>query len=334
MARDAPGQDGSLVIRFRYALILGLVAMLVAAMLSAACGGGEDGGTPTPGDGTPTPGEATPTPTDTGADPGDQEFAVNQEFWHAGFHVTLGNGDISTRETLDGRTLHFVSIDATFENLGPDETSFFSPVSLVQDGTAFIPSGDNTDIPRVPSGLSSDGTLVYLVEEDFDADRAQLVVGSGEENQALVPLGPQGGDLVTLEPSEPPISGSISMELIDLTFTSAELRADIPASYREIEAGRLGLTINFDATSRSSGNWRINAQNLALTLPSGSSVGADGAELPGLPGSDAGTDTPGLFVRFLVDDMPAGDYTLRFTPGDWFVGDDGVTEATFDFTLE
>jgi hypothetical protein len=318
----------------RLVLLLAAFFFVPALALVAACsGGGDDDKAPA----TTVPSDASPaevTPVDTGGDLGDQEFAVNQEFWHAGFHVTLGNGDVSTRETLDGRTLRFVFIDARFENLGPNETLFFSPVSLVQDGTAFITAEDDTDIPLVPSGLSSDGTLAYLVDEDFDADRAQLVVGTGEENQALVPLGAQGGDLVSLEPSEPPISGSISMELIDLTFTSAELRADIPAGHREIEAGSLGLTINFDATSRRSGNWRINAQDLALILPGGSAVGADGAELAGLPGSDAGTDTSGLSVRFLVDDIPAGDYTLRFTPGDWFVGEDGVTEATFDFSLE
>jgi hypothetical protein len=32
--------------------------------------------------------------------------------------------------------------------------------------------------------------------------------------------------------------------------------------------------------------------------------------------------------------MPAGSYTLRFTPGTWFVGEDNVIEATFDFSIE
>jgi hypothetical protein len=52
-----------------------------------------------------------------------------------------------------------------------------------------------------------------------------------------------------------------------------------------------------------------------------------------LPGSEAGTTTPDRWARFVVDEEPAGDYTLRFTPGSWFVGEDGVTEATFDFAI-
>ncbi len=39
-------------------------------------------------------------------------------------------------------------------------------------------------------------------------------------------------------------------------------------------------------------------------------------------------------MRFLVDGVPAGDYTLRLTPGSWFIGGDGVTEATFDFSIK
>jgi hypothetical protein len=309
-----------------------LVALLLVAVLAflAACksgGGGGDKATPTPA-----PDEATP------ADGGgggfeEQTFSINQEFWHSGFHVTLNDGETSTRETPDGRPLYFVSIDATFENLGPQEDRFFGQIALVQDGTAFIEAGDDTDIPFVPAGLSSNGTLAYIVEENFDPDRAQVVVGTPEENQAIIPLGPQGGELVTLEPSAPPFSGEISMELIDLTFTGAELRADVPAGYREIEAGKRGLTLNFDATSRKSGNWLINPQDFALVLPSGSGVGVDDSMLASLPGSDAGTETSDLYVTFLVDDPPAGDYTLRFSPGSYWVGEDGVTEATLEFSL-
>ena len=52
-----------------------------------------------------------------------------------------------------------------------------------------------------------------------------------------------------------------------------------------------------------------------------------------MSGRPRGTDAPGLFLILLVDDTPAGDYTFRFAPGDWLVGEDGVTEATFDFSI-
>lgn len=261
-------------------------------------------------------------------------FSVNQKFWHSGFDITILDGETFTRETLDGRVNYYALLNAAFENLGPNETFFSPDVSLVQDGMAAIPATDDTDIPFVPSGLASDGVLAYIVEADFDVDNAQLIVGSNDVVQAIVPLSPQAGDLVSLEPAEVPISGSITMELIDLTFNSGGIRADVPDLYREIEAGSRGLTLNFDATSRRSGNWNILPQDFALILPSGSAVGVDGGGRAPLPGSEAGIDTTGISVRFLVDEMPAGDYTLRFAPGSWFVGDDGVTEATFDFSID
>ena len=263
----------------------------------------------------------------------ERTFSVDQEFWHSGFHITILDGETFARETLDSRIIRYVSINARFENLGPNETFFSPEISLVQDGVAAIPAGD-TDIPFVPSGLASSGVLAYIVEENFAVDSAQLIVGSNDVNQAIVPLSPQAGDLVSLEPADIPISGSISMELIDLSFNSGEIRADVPDSHSEIEAGSRGLTLSFDATSRRSGNWNILPQDFALILPGGSAVGVDGSELASLPGSDVGVDTPGLSVRFLVDEMTAGDYTLRFAPGAWFVGEDNVTEATFDFSIE
>jgi len=269
----------------------------------------------------------------TGGNSFEGTFSVDQELWHSGFHITILDGETFTRETLDGRVNYYASLNATFENLGPNESSFFSDISLVQDGIAAIPAGD-TDIPFVPSGLASDGVLAYIVEEDFDVGNSQLIAGSSDVVQAVVPLSPQAGALVSLEPVDVPISGSITMELIDLPFNSGEIRADIPDSYSQIEAGSRGLTLSFDAKSRKSGNWNILPQDFALILPGGGAVGVDGSKLASLPGSDVGVDTLGLSVRFLVDEMPAGDYTVRFAPGNWFVGEDNVTEATFDFAIE
>lgn len=74
---------------------------------------------------------------------------------------------------------------------------------------------------------------------------------------------------------------------------------------------------------------------IALMVDGNSSaIAAAGSGLGSLPGSDAGLDTSGLYVRFLIDDPPDGSYTLRFTPGSWFIPENGATEATFDFTLQ
>jgi hypothetical protein len=312
-------------------LIVALLALGLA--LAAACGGGDDddsgddGGEPTGAETTAPPDETTP-----GGGPGDEvTFTVDKEFWHSGFHVTVNEGvSFSVEETLSQDVTYLVEIGASFENLGPDQTFFSAPIALVADGNSFA-SSFNSDLPNVPSGLSSDGLVSFVVDEGFDYNSAQLVIGAADENQAQVPLG-SSGELIGLAPSEPPITGAITLELVDLTVTSAELRVDRPSSYTEIESGKLALTLNFDATSRKSGNWQLFANNFALVLPDGSGVAADGADLASLPGADAGTTTSDLYVRFLVDDPPAGEYTLRFTPADyWFTGD--PVEGTLTFEL-
>ncbi len=314
-----------------------LVAVLaLGGALLAACGGDDVFEAPTDGATTAPAGDS---PTDTGDPSGDlpedQEFSVNGEFWHIGFHVELGDGTLSTVEEgfLSNELKYLLSIDAAFENLGTSEIFFDSDLVIVTPGDSYSLRGDS-DLPDVPGGLSSSGSFVFEVDEGFDPESAYLLVGSADENQARVPLGAQGGELVDLAPSEPAVPDNISLELIDLTFTSAELRADVLWNHTEVEAGKLALQLNFDATSRNPGSWNVFASNFALILPSGSGIGVDRSELDSLSGSDAGIDTTDLFVTFLVTEPVAGEYTLRFTPGSWFVGEDGVDEATVTFDLD
>jgi hypothetical protein len=311
-----------------------LVVLLACSLLIVACGGGESEPTSEPVEG---PGAAQPT-VETSSESEDtfepQQFSVNQEFWHSGFRVELSDASYYSEENeLRGTVRFFVAITASFENNGDSETWFDAAMAIVWDGNS-APHLLASDFPMVPSGLASKGELLFEVDENFDATSAQLLIGSRDQNRAQVPLGPAGGDLIALEPTEPPIDGSISLELIDLTFYSAELRADRPSSYTEIEEGKLALTLHFDATSRNQGNWNILPQDFALILPSGSGVAPDGTQLGSLPGSASGILTSGLAVRFLVDIPPSGEYTLRFTPGTWFIGSDEVGEGTFDFVIE
>lgn len=95
----------------------------------------------------------------------------------------------------------------------------------------------------------------------------------------------------------------------------------------------MSLTLTFDALSRRGGNWQLFATDFALIKPDGTAIAPDSIEIGSLPGSDEGVTTADRYVQLFVDDMPAGDYTLRLTPGSWFIGDDGVTEATFEFSL-
>jgi hypothetical protein len=263
-----------------------------------------------------------------------QVLPVGQTFWHSGFQVEVLQANLSAvEENAFGQPSRQVTVDARFTNEGPDPRSFPAEFALVAGGSSY--PGLGASLATVPSGLTSDGAFAFPVDVDIDMNAAYLLVGRGGEAQASVPIGPGGGQLIALAPQEVPVAGDLSLELIDLHITSADLRADVPATYTQVEQGKWALRLHFDVTSRKSGNWTIRVDDFALVLPSGSAVAAVGSDLSTLAGSDDGLATDGLYVRFLVDDPPAGEYTLRFTTPRWFraSGSDAETEGTFTFTL-
>jgi len=315
-----------------------LVAAAGLALTLAACGGDDDDF----GVDLPDEGDVPTAPADDGDDDGDGDtpgggvldtVTVDEAFWHSGFMVEVGDAAfVATEPDIFGEQDFSVTVEVNFNNDGEDLRDFPASVNLVTPEGA-ISSVFGSDVPNVPPGLSATGEFVFRVEEDFSFDDAFLLVGDNDDQTARVPLGPGGGDLVALEPSTPEVTGVISLELIDFTITSADLRYDVPVNYEQVETGKMGLTLNFDATSRRPGNWSVFAQDFALQTPGGSSVAPDGVNLPGLPGSEDGLVTTDLYLRFLVDEPPAGAYTLRFLADRW-TGEDGVTEGSLEFELQ
>lgn len=309
--------------------------LLVLALVVTSCGGGadEESTAGTEGD----EGGVASTVASTQGDGDDttiepQPFTVGKEAWQSGFHMTFGDGLFTGEaDEFSDEVTYFVTIDTGFENL-KDSNDFMTSdqFALVVDGNA-IPASLGSELPDVPGGLSSNGTLHFIVDENFDPTTSMLVIGYSEEARAQVPLG--DGDLVSLEPSTAPVSGTIELELVDLTFDGADLHYDDPGGLYNVDEGRVGLTLHFDVLSRNSGNWNIFADDFALILPDGTAITPDASMIDNLPGSDEGVATNDQSVTFVVPDPPAGDYTLRLTVGSWFVGDDGVDEGTFDFNL-
>ena len=313
-----------------------LILLPVLALVAAGCGGGSDftgdGDVPQDTSGVtvaPAPGSDT-APAAPTIEP--QSFNVEQEAWHSGFHISFGEGLFTGEaDTLSDEVDYWVELDVNIENLRDQDGSMYTDqFALVADGNATAPRGDS-ELPTVPSGLASTGTLVFTVDPSFDPATSMIIIGTADEARAEVPLG--GGEAITLEPSTAPLSGGIELELLDLVFNMADLHYDNPGLFSNVEAGKIGLTLHFDALSRNSGNWQVFADDFALTLPDGNSVTPSISGLVPLPGSDSGTETAGLSVTHAVPDPPTGDYSLRLTVGDWFVGEDGVNEATYEFSL-
>ena len=262
----------------------------------------------------------------------DQTFTVGEHFWHTGFRVDIADGAISsTEDQLSGKITRTLSLDATLENTGADTGYFGASLGLATSSNSY-PASLSSELPDVPGGLKAQATFEFRVDDNFDLASAELIVGDASENRARIPLSGSTA-AVRLEPTELAISGMLSLELIDMAFTSASLRYDVPDRHREVEMGKQALTMSFHAISRKPGNWQVFATNLALILPDGTAIGADDVEIGSLPGSNEGTTTPDRWVRFLVEERPAGDFSVRLAPGSWFIGDDDVTEATFEFTI-
>ncbi|MBY5161444.1 hypothetical protein [Salsipaludibacter albus] len=317
--------------------------VVLAAVVLVACGGGDDpvdvssttpspAGTAAPGPTPSAPPSATPSPTPS-VDPLDGlAFTVDQEFWHSGFRVVLGEATVEARRDADDEVVgHDLLLAGTFDNLAEDEGTFRPDLEVVLGDTT-APASTDTEWPTVGGGLSTDGVLVFEVEPGFDPATAVLVVGSPDQARAEVPLQPDAGTLVALPPEEVDLAGTMSLDLLDITVTGGQLRWDLPAEFDEVPAGDRALTLDLTATSRKSGNWGINATDFALALPDGTAVPADDAVLASLPGNDSGLDTPDLWLRFLVPEDTSGTVTLRITPGDWWL-DGGPTEAAMELTL-
>ena len=286
-----------------------VIALLIAGALAlslglASCGGG--GGDDDEPEATETT-EAGETPTEQ-ASAGDR-VTINESFWHSGWKVTLGEATFDPAESA-------VSIDATFENTGSDTSTFDSQLVLIAGGENFTESTLDQELPEVPGELSGNGVITFRVGANFSFDDAVLVIGNPANNQARVPLGPQGGELVTLEPATIQINGTVTAGAVTLNVTEAEIRADFPDLHRPVEKGSLQMTIRFSATVAAGiaiGEGVLQSPNVALKLPDGSAVAviSDGRSgVNELLQGKEGTTIPDLSVRFQIIDPPEGQYAF------------------------
>ena len=241
------------------------------------------------------------------ATPTSMSVDVDGEAWFAGFHVTFGNA--TAELDSNGGT---VLIETEFENTGDEDATLDATLDLAYGGE-HAQDALEMDIPSVPGGSTSDGTLAFAVDETFTFDDAVLTLGRSTNQQAVVPLTPGAGEAVTQEPVAIDATGSGTADTLRIDLNGGEMRADQPWSHGQMEDGSFVLTLNYDATFESdfAGGFAFTAENVALRLPDGTTVGViqDGRsqsiELIG-PESTAKDQ----FSRFEIDDPASGDYAL------------------------
>ena len=298
--------------------ISSLILLLAAsfALLLSACGGGgddEDEATVTP--------EATEEATATEAAEEDS-VQVNEAFWHAGWKVTLEEATLTPGNFGSAD----VSISATFENLGADEAIFDSELLLTSGGNDYSDEAfAGHDLPLVPGARTGEGSFNFRVDEEFSLDDATLIIGNPDNNQAIVPIGSEGDELVSLEPRDIAVTGDATAGALTITVERAELRADLPDQHQEVEDGKLALTVYFSATPQAGiqiGQGVLQSEAVILELPDGTSVAVRSDGVSGvnelLQGKE-GTTIPDLRVRFEIPEDAEGDFAVvlrgKYGPG-------------------
>jgi hypothetical protein len=299
------------------ALSVTLAVIVAAALVAGACGGG--GSDDAEAD-QPTVAATAEAVDDGGAESTPQGDAVidtvelDKTIWHSGWKLRLGTAAL-TEKSFGPRT---VEIDAVFENLGVEAATFNSVVAIVTDGGGFDAEGGTNDVPsNVGGGLKSNGVLAVQVDEDFEFDDATLVIGNSENNQAKVPLGPEGEALVTQEPVALDVTGQIVAGALTIDVEGVEVRADVPDTHDQIEEGYKLVIVRFRATPASGiqiGQGVLQSEAVALKLPDGTSVSVrqDGRSgVNELLQGREGTTIRDLSVRFEVPEPLAGAFAFH-----------------------
>jgi hypothetical protein len=278
-----------------------VVLALVSTLALAACGGGDDDEEATPTT------EAEPTAAET-ADDGsggveEETVTVDRDFWHSGWHVTLGDAVLAEGE-FGGAAVTF---EAEFENVGEDTATFDSQLVLTSGGNNYEAERFQEGFPEVPGEFSQNGEIVIEVDDEFMFDDATLIVGNAQNNQAFVPIGEDSEhEYVSLEPQEIAAAGNVTAGAVTLTVERAELRADRPDWHDEMEEGSMALTVYFSATPQTGiqlGQGLLSSDNVIVQLPDGSGVAviSDGRSgVNALLQGKEGTTIPDLSARYAI----------------------------------
>lgn len=195
-------------------------------------------------------------------------YPINADVWYAGLQLTFGEATA----TLDARG-GSVEIETTFRNPGPFSAALAAPIVLTAGADAYeLRRG--TELPEVPSGGTADLTLAYDIIGRSSVDDAVIRIGAGANHQALVPLRPETGPLVSLEPLAIEATGSGVAGELTVALQSGVLRWDLPDWGAELPLASeaLTLTYNVSYTGKFAGGFAFTGANVALQLPDGTLV--------------------------------------------------------------
>ena len=227
---------------------------------------------------------------------------IDKTYWYAGFKVTLGKATVLKAITPTPPTFaqspEKVTIEAIFQNLGPDTFTPYNQELILQSGTNSYIRHDSVleKIPDVPGLQSGSGTIAFEVDNKFNLKNAVLLVGSANYNQAHVPLG-SSGQYVALEPQQVAVTGTVVIpDAFTLAVSGGDLSYDDPKRHDEQKPGDTNLVLHFSLTSSRDNLYGVSTDNASLKLPDGTATVAAGGNCCTI--GPKGTTTPDQFVTF------------------------------------
>jgi hypothetical protein len=235
--------------------------------------------------------------------PSGDTVKVDKTFWVNGFKVTLPDGKYdAAKETLTFK-------DATIENLGEDAATLYGTYSLEAEGTVAY-TGNWTESPSVIAKSKAKDTLVFNVDDKFDASKTTLVIGSGNEAAVRIPFG-DDGELVLRQPVVQEFKGKLTIGLADIDVTQTEVRWDRPDRHSQAEKGKAFLIITGKVKNNSDTTLYWDGVKAVLTRPDDTKTGADTVLGDGSVQTTQIDDKWGIIWE--INEPVKGDYKIDFT---------------------
>jgi hypothetical protein len=274
----------------RRSVIIAVVALGVLVAVIALARGGRGGGSN---------GNTTSAPPGNSASPASSQAAtvsVNKRFGYGAFAITLGTA------TFSGHTLR---IDAQFENLAPNAFQIDpSHLAVVYRGNSYGWSGD--PVPNVGGNAKASGTLVFSIFGPFDLEKAMLVAGRGEQNQAVVPLAGHGTARL-LEPRAEPITGAATAGTLTVKIVGGLVAAGNFQYNDQATKDKVVVHLELEAGTTEQYGDNFLGDHLVLEVPNGEQVTPIGGSNEVLT---AGGTTAGMFADFEVLAPAIGNFVL------------------------
>src|SRR5262249_54968558 len=145
-----------------------------------------------------------------------------------------------------------LAIDVTITNLGTENSTPYTNLSLLSGDSTVSSSGSLKDRKEIVGGKNAKDTITCDGNADCDPSNTTLVFGGGNKVEAKVPLS-GSGDKVTLAPvqQQGQFTDPVSIGTVQLTPSKVEIRYDDPANHTSADKGKAYLMIYANAKNAS-----------------------------------------------------------------------------------